>query len=158
MALYDQAKAALASLATFSHGNQVLGLDDGQRRLSSDLVALDTLAVAFESFAVETSALADATVDRLKQISNTLSKRISYLLEPINPIEIDAEQCLVQMRSSPPSKDDDGTSYYELVVRRGGELRLSRYAKSPGQPRRNVPAQVTREVFLRLVADFSAAV
>ena len=98
------------------------------------------------------------TVEKLKQISNNLSKRLSYLLEPINPIEVDSEQCLVQMRSSPPAKGEDGTSYYELLVRRGGELRLSRYAKTPGQPRRIVPAQVTREVFLRLVADFSAAV
>ncbi len=72
-------------------------------------------------------------------------------------MEVDAEQCIVQLRSNPPQKDDDGTSYYELLVARGGRLSLCRWLKERGQPRRIIPAQVTREVFLRLIADFSAA-
>ena len=42
-------------------------------------------------------------------------------------------------------------------MRRGGEIHLSRYAKQPGQPRQMIAANVTREVLLRLVGDFSAA-
>ena len=158
MGLQDKTKTALASLGRFSSGPITLSVDDANQRLTSDLAALDTLAVAFESFAVATDALAGATVDQLKKISEDLSRRLSYLLEPISPVEVDAQECIVQMRSNPPAQGDDGTSYYELLVRRGGELRLSRYAKTPGDPRRVVPAQVTREVFLRLVGDFSAAV
>jgi hypothetical protein len=64
----------------------------------------------------------------------------------------------VQLRSSPPQQGDDGTSYYELMVRRGGDITLSRYQKQPGQIRQIVPANVTREVLQRLAEDFVAAV
>jgi hypothetical protein len=101
--------------------------------------------------------LAGAKVDQLKDIANTLSKRLSYLLESISPIEIDNEACVVQMRSNPPQKDDDGTRYYELVVARG-ELTLCRFSRVSGQVRTIVAANVTREVFERLTEDFVAAV
>jgi hypothetical protein len=61
------------------------------------------------------------------------------------------------MRSLPPSKDADGITYYELLVSPAGELRLARYNRPAGSSRQIIPAQVTREVLLRLVADFSAA-
>ena len=54
-------------------------------------------------------------------------------MEPICPIEIDADACVVQLRSNPPHRDDDGRSYYELMVRRGGEIALSRYRKENWQ-------------------------
>ena len=92
----------------------------------------------------------------LERIGNDLASRVTYLMEPIRPIEIDADACVVQMRSTPPQKDDDGRSYYELLVRRGGEIALTRYRKEPGTPRQQIPATVTREVLLRLAGDFSA--
>ena len=85
-----------------------------------------------------------------------LAKRVNYLLEPIAPIELDAQGCTVQMRSNPPQKDDNGWRYYELLIRRGGSIALCRYEKQPGQPRVRVPAVLTHEVVGRLVDDFSA--
>ena len=101
--------------------------------------------------------MASATVDQLTDIAKTLSKRLGYLLESISPMEVDEGACVVQMRSNPPHKDDDGTRYYELVVARG-ELTLCRFARVSNQPRTVVAANVTREVFERLVEDFVAAV
>ena len=43
------------------------------------------------------------------------------------------------------------------IVGRGGELSLRRFQKQPGGVREGIPAEVTREVFLRLVDDFSEA-
>jgi hypothetical protein len=63
----------------------------------------------------------------------------------------------VQLRSNPPQRNDDGSTYYELLVRRGGELSLSRYRKPAGQERQSVSAHLTREALLRLVDDFAAA-
>jgi hypothetical protein len=62
------------------------------------------------------------------------------------------------MRSYPPQKTDDGTTYYELLVRRGGSLSLVRYQKQPGDQRQAIAAHITREVLLRLVDDFAAVV
>ena len=60
----------------------------------------------------------------------------------------------MQLRSNPPQRDDDGRSYYELMVRRGGEIALSRYRKENCGARFQIAATVTREVLLRLVGDF----
>ena len=83
-----------------------------------------------------------------------MADRLTYLMEPIAPIELDAGECIVQLRSNPPQRDDDGRSYFELIVRRGGEIALVRYRKENAGARRQIPATVTREVLLRLVGDF----
>jgi hypothetical protein len=44
------------------------------------------------------------------------------------------------------------------MVRKGGDITLSRYSKKPGQLRQIIPANVTREVLSRLADDFIAVV
>jgi hypothetical protein len=134
-----------------------LRVEDGTQRLECDFLTWDSLACAFASFVVSTGALANASTDQLRRLAESLSARLTYLLEPISAIEFDHEQCVVQLRSNPPQRDEDRTSYYELVVRRGGSLSLCRYAKEPGGIRHTIPVTVTHEVFFRLVGDFSAA-
>ncbi|MBP89682.1 MAG: hypothetical protein CMJ64_23735 [Planctomycetaceae bacterium] len=143
----------LASLAGTNSVPQLLRIDTGDGHVESELTTIDQLACAFNRFAYKTDKLANSTIDELKDVANSLSSQLGYLLESISPVEIDDEACVVQMRSNPPEKDDDGTRYYELVVARG-ELTLLRYCKPPGQPRAIVAANVTREVFERLGEDF----
>lgn len=126
----------------------------GPRIMQCQALQCDSLAVTLHSLTLETQELAGATVDQLKAASQDLAARVNYLLEPIAPIEADAEGCTVQMRSKPPAKDDDGRRYYELLLRRGGSAALTRYEKQPGQPRVQVPAALTHEVVGRLVDDF----
>ncbi|HVU89009.1 MAG TPA: hypothetical protein VHD36_16920 [Pirellulales bacterium] len=135
-----------------------LEIEEAGQTLTCDFAALDSLACAVTSFELSTPALAGQTPQELKRLGEKLSSRLTYLLEPINPIEFDAEQCVVQLRSNPPERDEDRTSYYELVVKRGGSLSLCRFVKKPGSVRETVPMHLTREVFFRLVSDFSAAV
>jgi len=106
---------------------------------------------------LRSDALASAGIERLRDVSQKLAARLTYLLEPIAPVEVDAQQCVVQLRSNPPQRDEQGTSYYELLVRQGGELSLRRWTKEPGDVRRPLAAHVTREVLLRLAGDFAAA-
>jgi hypothetical protein len=135
-------------------GTTTVDVTAGNRRLTCDLVERNTLAVAFQALRVATPELAGATSNSLERMAKSLSERLTYLMEPIRPIEIDADACIAQLRSSPPQRDDDGRSYYELTVRRGGEIALTRYRKEPGTPRQQIPANVTREVLLRLADDF----
>jgi len=139
-------------------GRGLLQVQTPTGRIEADLVGVDAIGCAFQTLAYSTDKLAQATLDQLKEISQTLTAKLTYLLEPIGLVEADADRCSVQLRSSPPQKNDDGTSYYELMVRRGGHITLSRYSKQPGQLRQIVPAQVTREVLGRLADDFLAAV
>lgn len=131
---------------------------DGQRTVRCRAMQCDPLAATIDELSLETSELAGATVAQLQAASQSLSQRVNYLLEPIAPIETDATGCSVQMRSNPPQRDDNGRRYYELLLRRGGEVVLCRYEKQPGQPRLRVPAALTHEVIGRLVDDFSSTV
>ena len=103
MTLKAQAETALSNLSSFSQAAQTIAVTDGGQELTAKLTGLDALALAFEHITLTSSALADAPIEQLKKVADTLAKRLTYLLEPISPIEVDADQCIVQMRSNPPS-------------------------------------------------------
>lgn len=131
---------------------------DGPRTVKCRVEQCDALSASVSDFTLETAELARADIAKLQAASRALCLRVTYLLEPISPIEIDATGCVVQMRSNPPHKDDNGLKYYELTLRRGGCVSLCRYEKQPTNPRAIVPATLTHEVLARLVEDFDRAV
>ena len=143
-------------LSSLGGGVAIVTIDDADRRLTCDIVDHNPLAVSFEGLRLATAHLASAGAAELERIGKELAHRLTYLMEPIAPIEVDAAGCVVQLRSNPPQRDDDGRSYYEITVRRGGEIALARYRKEAGTARRQIAATVTREVLLRLVGDFCA--
>jgi hypothetical protein len=138
-------------------GRGLLQVDTDAGRIEADLVGVDAIGCSFQTLGLSTAKLASASLDELKTISQALTEKLTYLLEPIGLVEADADRCAVQLRSNPPKKDEDATSYYELMVRRGGDITLSRYSKKSGQLRQVIPAHVTREVLARLADDFVEA-
>jgi len=139
-------------------GKGLLQVDVDAGRIEADLLAVDAIGCSFQTLGYSTDKLAGATLDDLKSISEGLTGKLTYLLEPIGLVEVDQDRAAVQLRSNPPQKGEDSTSYYELMVRRGGDITLSRYEKRPGLMRQIVPANITREVLQRLAEDFVAAV
>ena len=156
MSLVAKVKDAVNQLGQVT-GPKAIRVQEAGQTLSCQLDAVDQLALAFSDLELFDDRLENASMDRLSQVSKKLSAALTYLLEPIAPIEIDSDRCVVQMRSSPPSRDEDSRSYYELLVQRDGRLNLNRYTKPNGGMRLLVPAEVTREVFARLVGDFADA-
>lgn len=158
MALRDDLYRALtpltgAGLSTSQPHTLTLAFPGGE--FETRLVGVDSIGCSFLSLGCRSDRLARATIDELKRTSERLAERINYLLEPICPIEVDPDQCVVQLRSTPPQKDDDGSRYYELLARREG-LTLTRWNQPRGAARQVIPADVTREVLLRLAVDFAA--
>jgi hypothetical protein len=151
MTLASQLEQRLAALGG---GPACVTEESPPRTLVCDLAELNALAVSLNTLHLRTSELATASAHDLKRISESLAARLTYLMEPISPIEIDAEACVVQMRSNPPQRDDDGRTYYELLVRRGGEISLARYRQENAAGRQRISANVTREVLIRLATDF----
>ncbi len=139
-------------------GKGLLQVEVESGRLEADLLAVDAIGCSFQTMGYSTDRLAGAALDDLRSISESLIGRLTYLLEPIGLVEVDQDRAAVQLRSNPPQKGEDATSYYELMVRRGGDITLSRYEKRPGLMRHIVPANITREVLQRLAEDFVAAV
>ena len=156
MTLKGQLQQAISNMPLFSSGEQLLEISHDSQELRCQLVALDSLACSFTKLALRADTLAAMSLDQLKHTAEQLSARLTYLLEPISPIEVDAHGCVVQMRSNPPQKETERTSYYELLVSRSGELSLCRFSRVAGEQRQMIPAQVTREVLARLAADFSS--
>src|SRR5438445_6049665 len=139
-------------------GRGLLQVDSEAGRVEADLVAVDAIGCSFQTLGLSTGKLAGVSLDELKAISETLTGKLTYLLEPIGLVEADADRCSIQLRSNPPKKGEEETSYYELMVRRGGDITLSRYSKKSGKLRQIIPANGTREVLGRLADNFISAV
>ena len=153
MSLQSKLQAELDSLTGAA---QVLSVSEGEKRLRFDLSGSGKLACELDRLCAEADALQGASMDQLLDNSEQLSQRLTYLLEPLGPVEHDHQQCIVQMRSVPPEKNDAGTRYFELIVRKTGELVLCRYEKRVGAIRQRIPAHLTHEVLLRLADDIEA--
>lgn len=153
----DLAQQLLKRVDAASPGSTVTAADGGDR-FALGLSSVDTLGVAFAELRLGTDRLKDAAADRVREVADGLTKRVTYLLEPLTPVEIDRELAVVQLRSVDPARDSESTSYYELLVRTGGSLSLRRYRKPRGALREPIDATVTREVLGRLAGDFVASV
>ena len=95
MTLKQKTKSALAEFSARGGGPHYLQIDDGPRRLSCKLASVDKLACEFQHLTLHTSTLADASTEQLQELAAKLAGRLTYLLEPIHPIETDAEGCVV---------------------------------------------------------------
>lgn len=136
-----------------------LEVEEAGRAVSCDLLTVESLACAFNALCVQVPSLASASVEQLKKVADRLTHKLLYLLEPLSIVEVDSNLGIVQVRSTQPSRESEGATYYELLVeRQSPQLQLVRFTKPSGQSQRQaVPCQVTHEVFTRLVRDLSHA-
>ena len=137
----------------------VLSSADGGDRLTLRVEQVSTLAASVWELSLTTDKLAGAPMERVRELADELSQRVNYLLEPITPIESDAEACVVQMRSTEPDHSVEGVaSYFEVLVKTGGTISLRRFEKPRGAMRKPLAMTLTKEVIGKVVADFLAAV
>ena len=73
-------------------GRGLLQIDRDAGRIEADLLAVDAIGCSFQTLGFSTQKLADASLDELKSISETLTGKLTYLLEPIGVVEADADQ------------------------------------------------------------------
>ena len=124
-----------------------------------DVVTVETLGCQVESVTLSAGFLAGLSVADLKDWSERLSERLTYLLESIGPLEVDEENGEVLMRSTQPHQLPSGREYYELMLAASGtdSVSLKRYRSTKGTPGRDVvDMTLTREVVGRLVDDLIA--
>jgi hypothetical protein len=124
--------------------------------LHVDFLAVDSIGCSFLQIALDVPVLSGAAFDALKKWAEALSRKITYLLEQIAPLEFDPLAGEVLIRSTPPDTLPDGTQYYEMLLQshHGGRFVLRRYESVKGQAgRAQVPLATTREVLLKLADD-----
>jgi len=127
--------------------------------LRLELSHLDFMSCAFSELALFIPQLQNAAFSMLEQWAEDLSKRMTYLLEPLGPLEFDPTGGQILVRSTPPGQGPRGTLFYELLLTTSGHgtFSLRRYQSISGQAGRTpTDIQVTHEVLLRLVTDLLA--
>jgi hypothetical protein len=124
-----------------------------------DFTAVDSLGCAFRELRVTADEFRDGPFDQLKAWAENLCSKVTYLLEHIGPLEADAEDQTVLVRSTPPTRQPDQTMFYEMLVKAPGVLTLRRYARPADNSERTAcDIQITREVLVKLVDDIIEAI
>ena len=87
-----------------------------------------------------------------------LAGRVTYLMEPLKVLEVDAAGGEVHIRSQSPTARADQRGYYEMRLFRQGTLRMQRFTfDDTTRQRKQSPCQLTREVLERLADDIVAS-
>jgi hypothetical protein len=131
---------------------------DGGPVVEVDFTAVDSLSCAFRELRVAADELKTAPIDALKVWADRLCQRVTYLLEHLGPLEADREAEMVLVRSTPPAKTAESTTFYEVLVKAPGIVSLRRYTRETADAgRAPVDMQMTHEVLLKLVRDIVEA-
>lgn len=121
-----------------------------------EFAAVDSMSCAVREIRLRVPSLVDAGADVLERWADAISQRVTYLLEGVGPLEVDEENAQVLVRSTPPDKQADGTTFYEIFLasQSNGNFSLRRYRAQKGTPGRDqVDIQLTHQVLTRLVDD-----
>jgi hypothetical protein len=158
MTLPDRLAAELSNLVGHAGppAHTVSLVDPSKLELAVDFTLIDKISCAFEELRLDVPTLVSCDIERLKQWAQSLSSRVTYLLENLGPIEIDTQAGQVLIRSTPPDQQPDGTTYYEILLesQTSGRFTLRRFEAIKGTAGRTpVDIQTTHEMLRKLVGD-----
>ena len=135
---------------------ELVSADDGGLRLSLNLIASGPVGLAFDRLEFQSPG-PDRTAENLRDWADKLASQVTYLMEPLVVLEIDAVAGEVELRSQSPTPRGQLKSYYEVRLTKIGTMTISRIVYDSTTRRRSVtPCQVTREVLERLTDDIVA--
>ena len=122
------------------------------------LTALDSVGVAFDSLEFVATDRTEWSSEALNAWGERLAARVTYLMEPLMVLEIDAGGGEVQIRSQAPTARGDQRGFYEVRLFSSGTLRMERFAFDEAtRQRQRTTCQITREVVERLADDIAAS-
>jgi hypothetical protein len=129
--------------------------------LAVDLSAADSMSCSCREIRMRVPSLAGAGADVLKKWAEDLCARITYLLEQLGPLEIDANGRQVLIRSKSPDCREDARTFYEILLQSqgAGVFTLRRYRRDDASSvRTHVDLRTTYEVLEKLADDLIATV
>jgi hypothetical protein len=134
-------------------------VEDSPDRLTLHLSSLDSVGLAFSTLEYANTSRAELSSDALKEWGDRLTKRVTYLMEPLKVVEVDDQGGEVQVRSQNPTARSEERGYYEMRLFRQASLRMERIVfDAATRERRPTNCQLTREVVERLADDIAASI
>ena len=162
MSLRQDLAAELARLNGFLAAAPLsVTVADAGVELCVEFLAVDSMSCQVRRVQMTVPALASKTAAALQAWAQNLCQRISYLLEPLGPLELDLQNQQALIRSTKPSQLPNGAQYYEILLQTGtgGVFTLQRYRTTKGTPGRDaVDMLLTHEVLLKLADDLVASI
>ncbi len=108
---------------------------------------------------VKPFANAEFDADRLRRQAAEIVRRVTYLTEQIELIELDQHTGKAQLRSKQPQREKERTSFYEILLDGNHKLSLRRYEfsnQTTASRRVGITFEMTHYIFNRLVSDLVA--
>jgi hypothetical protein len=132
--------------------------ETAEARLGIHLTAHGPVGLAFDGLDYAAAGRRDLPPGELRKWGDRLAARLTYLMEPLVVLEVDAHAGEAALRSQAPTPRGDRRSFYEVRLRREGTLHLRRVAfDEAARSRQTVPCQMTIEVHERLADDLAAS-
>jgi hypothetical protein len=133
--------------------------DPSDVEIQVDFTAIDGLAVSVRELRFRSPRLTGRARAQAEPWAVELCRKLTYLLEPIGPVEFDDQAGALLLRSTIPHRHEGGVCYYELLLDASGLLTFKRFqCPRPSGQRQPIDLCLTREVFTRLVLDVVEAI
>jgi hypothetical protein len=162
-------KQMIEQLRRLAQG-ELTALEDGDRRVlavpSAPFAARleffdhDRYSMTMRSLEVGSEAPADGDARAyLSATAAEIARRLSFLEEPLAVWELDGDERVAQLRSSPPLREGEEVSYWEVelwapsAVAGGRGARATRYRWAPGMVEREVVAYPATFALVGRIAD-----
>lgn len=171
MTLGTQIVDALRRLA--AEGPQAAGAlvwDEQERRIGVaaadaharlDLADYDRYSVTLRALEVSLAprAAAEDPHAELSGRAAAVIRRLAYLEEPLAVWELDGRELAAQLRSSPPQREGEELTYWEITLRTGEQplAHAARYRWAPGMAEREAVVYPATFALIGRIADSLAA-
>lgn len=157
MSLSQKIAAEVADALGAASHNVTLHAHHDRHTLDIPLILATAMGIECQGLDLSVDDRDNLSLDDLKDWGARIAARVTYLMEPLAIIEADAMGGQVLLRSGKPTPRAGKRSYYEVRLRKAGNLTLARVAYDDAtRTRQDVPCQFTKEVLERLTDDLVA--
>src|SRR5262245_45858025 len=115
---------------------------DGSAQATLELFDHDRFSVTLRTLDVGGASFEGDTRAYLSARAAEIARHLSYLEEPLAVWELDGGEQVAQLRSSPPQREGEEVSYWEITLVAGARpgARMVRYRWTPGMAEREIVA------------------
>lgn len=137
---------------------QVFSTED-DLRVRCEICEADRLGCAVTQLEIVREHPSQLSAAVLAERVERLCEKVTYLLEPLQTIEVDPRSKVILVRSRQPRQRDDELSYYELLAKEDWNLSLRRYTFEKSTRKRGpVPYVLTGDQLEMLLDDLAAPI